>query len=286
MRHPIIVSLCLTGAVALSACDKSGEAEVERAIQDVNAIDESNMSDIMLTVSDPNEAVAYFRRTAAQNPDRIDIKRGLAQSLVRARQPQEAATVWREVIAHPEATDDDRVELADALIRDNQWDEADKVLDAVPPTFETFKRYRLEAMIADSNEEWEKSDSFYETAVGLTTRPGGVLNNWGYSMLTRGNYAEAERLFLRAITFDRELFTAKNNLVLARGAQGNYDMPVIEMTQIERAQLLHTIALAAIKRGDVTTGRGLLKEAIDTHPQHFEAATRSLRALEDNVTNG
>ena len=55
--------------------------------------------------------------------------------------------------------------------------------------------------------------------------------------------------------------------------------------QIERAQLLYTVALAAIKQGDVATGRGLLKEAIDTHPQHFEAASRSLKALEANVTN-
>jgi hypothetical protein len=60
---------------------------------------------------------------------------------------------------------------------------------------------------------------------------------------------------------------------------------VVPMTQIERAQLLHTLALAAIKQNDVTTGKGLLREAIDTHPQHFEEAVRSLRALEDNVTN-
>jgi hypothetical protein len=30
----------------------------------------------------------------------------------------------------------------------------------------------------------------------------------------------------------------------------------------------------------VQTGKTLLREAIDTHPQHFEYAVRSLRALE------
>jgi Flp pilus assembly protein TadD len=112
-----------------------------------------------------------------------------------------------------------------------------------------------------------------------------VLNNWGFSKLTRGDYSGAERLFTDALRNDNELFTAKNNLVLARGAQRNYDLPVIPMTQIERAQLLHTLALTAIKQNDLTIGRGLLGEAIETHPQHFEAAVRSLRALEDNVTN-
>ncbi|MCP5036604.1 MAG: hypothetical protein GY945_03275, partial [Rhodobacteraceae bacterium] len=147
-------------------------------------------------------------------------------------------------------------------------------------------RDRLEAMVADSNQEWQKADSVYEIAVGLTTKPSSVLNNWGYSKLTRGDYPGAETLFSEALTFDRNLFTAKNNLVLARAAQRQYDMPVITMTQVERAQLLHTAALSAIKQGDVSIGKALLKEAIATHPQHFEAAVRALSALEDNVSNG
>ena len=34
-------------------------------------------------------------------------------------------------------------------------------------------------MVADSKKDWKKADSFYETAVGLTTTPSGTLNNWG-----------------------------------------------------------------------------------------------------------
>ncbi len=286
MRQKIFVSLIAGGVLALSACQKAADTEVERAIQDLNVIDESNLNDVMLNASDPEEAVAYFARTAAANPDRIDVKRGLAASLVRAGRPAEAVTAWQDVIAHPDTTADDSVNLADALIRNNEWQEAEAILDAVPPTHETYKRYRLEAMVADSNEEWERADSFYETAAGLTTTPAGVYNNWGYSMLTRGNFGEAEQLFVRALQSDRNLFTAKNNLVLARSAQGNYELPVVSMSQTERAMLLHTMALSAIKRGDVNIGRGLLQEAIDTHPQHFEAAVRSLRALESNVQPG
>ena len=286
MRHSRIVILCLAGAAALSACEQTDTAtEVDRALRGVNVIDESNLNDIMLSAADPEEAVAYFRRTLAQDPGRLDIRRGLAKALIRARKATEAAGVWEKVVADPEATEADRVDYADALIRIGKWDEAEQVLDSVPPTHETFKRYRLEAMIADSNEEWDKADSFYEIAVDLTTRPSGVLNNWGYSKRTRGDYAEAERLFAEALKYDSDLFTAKNNLVLARAAQRNYTLPIVPMTQIERAQLLHTMALAAIKQGDVITGKGLLKEAIDTHPQYFEAAVRALRALENNVTN-
>ena len=285
MRQPILTILCLGGAVALSACNKNSDADVQRAVKAVNVIDESNLNDIMLTVGDPNEAVAYFQKASTENPDRIDLKRGLAKSLIRAARPTEAIGVWDQIAASPEGTNEDRVELADALIRANEWDRAKAELNKVPPTHETFLRYRLEAMVADSTKDWKKADSFYETAAGLTTKPAGVLNNWGFSKLSRKDFPGAEKLFLEAITYDPNLFTTKNNLVLARGAQRKYDLPVIKMTQQERAQLLHTLALTAIKQGDVNVGKGLLQQAIDTSPQHFEAATSALAALDANVQN-
>lgn len=285
MRQTSLISLALTGALALSACQKSADGEVSRAMASVNAVDENGLSDIMLTVADPNEAVNYFKRASKDNPKRIDLKRGLALSLVRAKKNTEAVAAWRAVVKHEDSTLDDKVDFADALLRNGDWKEAEATLDGIPPTHETYKRYRLEAMVADSNKEWKKADSFYETAVALTTKPSGVLNNWGYSKLSRGDYGGAEKLFVEAIQYDPELFTAKNNLVLARGAQRNYQLPLVQMTQVERAQLLHTAALAAVKQGDVETGKGLLQEAIDAHPQHFEEAVRSLRALENNVTN-
>ena len=283
MRHPFILAACIAGATVVSGCgDTSGDNTVSRAFQDVNVIDETNLNDVMLTVADPNEAVNYFSRTAQESPDRIDIQRGLAKSLVRAKRYSEAAGVWAKTVKMEGATPDDSVDYADALIRSGDWAKAEKTLDTVPPTHETYNRYRLEAIVADSKQEWEKADSFYEIAIGLTMQPASVMNNWGYSKLTRGEYKAAERLFGDAIRQDPTLFTAKNNLVLARGAQREYSLPPIEMDQTERAQLLHTLALSAIKKGDVETGKGLLQDAISTHPQHFETAVRSLRALENS----
>ena len=283
MRQTGLIALCLSGTVALMGCGGNSDAQVNRALKDVNVIDESNLNDIMLTVGDPNEAVSYFQKTAAANPERMDLKRGLAKSLVRAQKPKEAASVWAQVVASPEGTNDDRVELAEAFLRANDWTAAEAELNKIPPTHETYLRYKLEAMIADSKKDWKKADSFYEIAVGLTPKPSGVYNNWGYSKLTRGDYPGAEKMFQDALTYEPTLFTAKNNLVLARGAQRNYELPVVQMTQTERAQLLYTMALTAIKQGDVSLGKGLLQEAVDTHPQHFEEAARSLAALDTNV---
>lgn len=284
MRQKPILFLCISGALALSACG-SQDAEVERAMETVNAIDEHNLGNLMLNSTNTADAVEYFRRSSAENPERIDLQRGLATALVKNQQYVEAQTVWAKVVAHPEAEHTDHMSHAEALIRTGEFERAGQALSNVPPTIETYDRYRLEAIVADSQSKWKKADSFYEVALGLTTQPASVLNNWGFSKLSRGDNQGAERLFSEALTYKPDMFTAKNNLVLARGAQRKYQLPIVRMTQVERAQLLHTLGLAAIKQGDVEIGKGLLREAIESHPRHFEAAVRSLRALDDKVIN-
>ncbi|TMV07706.1 tetratricopeptide repeat protein [Ruegeria sediminis] len=281
MRQPILIPTVIACGLVLSACAKKEEEAVERAFQEVNVIDETNLNDVMLSSANPNEAVTYFQRATSENPDRADLQRGLAISLTRAKRNTEAVAAWSKLNSMSGTTVQDKVNMADALVRNGEWKRAEEVLNSIPPTLETYERYRLEAIVADAKKDWKRADTFYETAIGLTTRPAGVMNNWGYSKLTRGQYAEAEKLFTEAIRQDGSLYTAKNNLVLARSAQGNYSMPVIPMSQVERAQLLNTMAISAVKQGDVSTAKNLFRDAIETHPQYFEEAVRSLAALEE-----
>ncbi|UWQ22913.1 lipopolysaccharide assembly protein LapB [Jannaschia sp. W003] len=277
MRQTILTGLLLGGSLALSACTGGVGGDVNKALSGLD--EEGGIREVMLSVAEPGEAVAYFQNRLGKDPGNAEHARDLARSLVRAGRSTEAVLAWRKVLAHEDAGPEDQVELADALIRTSEWREAKTTLDGVPPSHRTFQRYRLEAMVADSTRDWTRADSFYETAVDLTTRPAGVLNNWGYSKLTRGDAPGAERLFTEAITHDAGLFTAKNNLVLARATRRVYALPAVPVSQEERAQLLHTAALAAIKQGDADIGRNLLEDAIDTHPRHFEPAVRALEAL-------
>ena len=278
-QFPLVLAIAVTPV--LTACNSIKTTKgAKRAIDSVDAVDQTNISEIMLAMGEPAEAVAYFQKASAEKPDRIDLKRGLGKSLLRAGRAAEAVQVWTNITARPDATNEDRTSLAEALIRANDWPRATQILAQIPPTYESFDRYRLEAMVADSRKDWGKADSFYEIAAGLTTKPAPILNNWGFSKLTRGKAAEAEPLFLQAISYDDTLFAAKNNLVLARAAQRKYDLPVINMSQTERSQLYYTAGLAAVKQGDIQTGKQLLQQAIDTNPQYFEAAQRSLAALQ------
>ncbi|SFI88405.1 tetratricopeptide repeat protein [Jannaschia pohangensis] len=277
MRHPVFIALLLGGAFVLSACNS--QTDVSRAVSSAANAEADSIREIMLNVAEPREAVAYFQRQVEIEPDEVRHQRDLAASLIRGGRNAEGVLAWQKIVDRDDSTNEDRVQLAGAMIRSSDWAAAKIVLDSIPPTHETYERYRLEAVVADSNRQWDRADSFYQTAVDLTTRPAGVLNNWGYSKLTRGDTPGAEKLFIEAITYDQNLFTAKNNLVLARAARRTYTLPSVPMTQVERAQLLHTAGLAAIKQGDTDIGRNLLEDAIATHPRHFEAAVRSLQAL-------
>ena len=277
MTKSILFSVLVSSAVLISACNVTDQEVDQKKV--VGVVDETNLNDIMLTVADPNQAVNYFRNAVVEDPTRNDLKRNLAKSLVRAKRSQEAVEIYKQLDTANELAAQDRVDYAEALVRSSNWKDAKIQLDRVPPTLETFQRYRLEALVADSQKQWQKSDSFYQTAVGLTTKPANVLNNWGFSKLTRKDYKGAEALFVRAITSDSKIFTAKNNLVLSRASRKVYTLPVIPMTQTERAELTYTAALAAIKHGDKQTGRNLLEKAIELHPRHFEAAIRSLKGL-------
>lgn len=272
-----VAMIFLVGCEAMSPGKPTLEGEID-------VIEATQQTDIMLTLAEPEEAVRYFRRKMAEKPDDVTFVRGLAISLNRAKRPEEAALVYKRLVDGGNATSEDRLTFAETLIKTGSLEDAETQLKAIPPTVETYKRYLLEAIVADNNKDWERSDSFYETARGLTTRPAPVLNNWGMSKLARGNVTEASDLFQEAITFDPEMFSAKNNLVTARARQRNYKMPVIPMTESEEAQLIYNVGIIAVRQNDLDVARGLFELAIETHPQHFQEASDALASLDGSVT--
>lgn len=274
IKKNIISTMAL--AIALTGCSHPTDEEKNAELGLLNAIDATGLSDVMLNLADPDEAVAFFRRSLSENPEDVGVMRNLALALVRARKYDESALAFEQLIDTGQATSEDRLAYADSLVRNGAWDSARSQLDLIPPTLESFRRYFLEALIADHNKEWAKADRFYDVARGLTTRPAQVLNNWGISKGNRGNRADAEKLFKQAISADPTLFAAKNNLVISRAKRKIYQLPIMPTTDIERAILYYNIAREAIDNGDKDIALGLLDTAIDTHPQHFEPAV-SLR---------
>jgi Flp pilus assembly protein TadD len=269
-------------AMGLSACESVSDKEDPLA---ESIIDEANLNDLMLTAADPSDAALYFEQSLAREPDRADFRRGLAVSLSRAKRYNEAARVFQELITLDQDQPTDRLEYAFVAMRLDRWDDVRTLSQSFPDGLQTPRRYSIDAMVADQDNDWAAADAAYAQAEKLSSRPAAVLNNWGVSQMARGDLSTAAATFERAISFDASLFKAKNNLAIARGLQGYYTLPFVPLTGEERAVLLNNLGIIAMRQGEEKIARGLFAAAVDAHPQHYANAAAYLSALEATVQN-
>ena len=274
--------IAATMAALLSACQSIAD---KKDPIPPSVVDAANLSELLLAAGDPEESIVYFQRALAEEPNRADFRRGLAISMARAKRYPESARIYQEMIALGQAEPADRMEYALVAARLDRWDDVRSVISELPTGLNHYRRHMLEAMLADHDQNWAAADAAYARAETLTTNPASVLNNWGVSMMSRGNLPQAEATFQRALSFNSRLFNAKNNLAIVRGLQGNYELPVIPMTEKEKAIILNNLGLIALRKGEQGIARGLFAAAVDAHPQHYGAAADRLAALEGVIEN-
>jgi len=267
-------------AIALAGCESVSERPDPLA---ANVIDEANLSGLMLTANDPNDAVAYFQKALSDSPDRADLRRGLALSLSRAKRYNEAARVFQELMTLGQDEATDRMEYAFVAIKLDRWEDVNVLSRSLPAGLQTPRRHLLDAMVADQQGQWEVADASYAKAEKLSSNPATILNNWGVSQMARGDLTAAAKTFDRAVAYDPRLFNAKNNLAIARALQGEYTLPIVPLTDEERAILLNNVGIIALRKGDERVARGLFAAAVEIHPRHYQAAADRLAALENNV---
>jgi Flp pilus assembly protein TadD len=272
----------LAAAIGLSACESVSEKQDPLAD---SIVDEANLNDLMLTANDPSDAANYFAKSLAREPDRADFRRGLALSLTRANRNNEAARVFQELITLNQDQPSDRLEYAFVAIKLDRWDDVKTLSRSFPDGLQTPRRYVVDAMVADQDGDWATADAAYARAEKLSARPAAVLNNWGVSQMARGDLAAAASTFSRAVSFDTRLFSAKNNLAIVRGLRREYNLPLVPLSDEEKAILLNNLGIIAMRQGDERIARGLFAAAVDTHPQHYAGASDRLAALEAIVQN-
>lgn len=272
--------LLAAAALTLAACESVSQRPDPLAN---SVIDEANLNELMLRAGDPEDAVTYFREALAKEPDRTDFRRGLAHSMVRAKQFHEAARVFQELVTLGQDEPLDRLEYAFVTIRLDRWDEAKTLASTIPEGLQTPRRHLLDAMVADHDSDWTTADAAYARAERMSPRPAKILNNWGVSQMARGDLREATRTFERAVSYDSRLFSAKNNLAIVRGLQGEFTLPLVPLTDEEKAVLLNNLGIIAMRQGEERMAKGLFAAAVDLHPQHYGGAADKLAALEANV---
>ena len=269
-------------AMGLAACVSVSD-KVDPLAESI--IDEADLNDLMLTAADPSDAAEYFQQALTREPDRADFRRGLAISLSRAKRYKEAARVFQELIALDQDKPVDRLEYAIVAMKLDRWEDVRTLSQSLPDGLQTPRRYAIDAMLADQDNDWAAADEAYARAEELSARPAAVLNNWGASQMSRGDLSVAAKTFERAISFDARLFRAKNNLAIVRGLQGHYALPLVPLNDAERAVLLNNLGIIAMRQGEEKIARGLFAAAVDSHPQYYSGAADKLAALEAVVLN-
>jgi len=275
VRSAIAAGFLASMIFALAGCTATRPDDVTG-----NIIDDARIENLLLSAGDPGDAVRYFEKALEQSPGRAEFRRGLALSFSRAGRHAEAAETYRELIARNQATPEDRLDYAAVMARLGHWDEVNTVIAGLPEQMATVRRRLIEAMAADHLGDWERADAAYAAAEAEASAPARVLNNWGVSLMARGDFALAEATFTRALSHDPQLFNAKNNLAMARGLQGNFRPPSIPMSETERAYVLNNLGMIAMQKGQGDIARGLLAAAIEAHPQHYTEAASRLDALD------
>lgn len=273
----------MVAALVLAGCAESVNRRPDPLGQ--NVIDDAGLSNLLLQAGDADQAVNYFATASAQEPERADLRRGLAISLNRAGRYPEAGRVYSELDALGQATPVDNLEHAFVAVKLQQFAEADEIDQRLPSGLNTARRHLLSAILADNRQDWDSADSAYSRAELLTDQPAKVFNNWGVSKMARGDLEAAEKMFARSLSYDARLFSAKNNLAISRGLQGKYQLPIVPMTDREKATILNNLGIIAARQNQVQIAKGLFAAAVDSHPQHYEAAARRLASLETSVEN-
>ncbi|MEO0822875.1 MAG: tetratricopeptide repeat protein [Pseudomonadota bacterium] len=277
-----IMAACITAALT-AGCTESIKEKEDPLAGDI--IDEVNLSQLMLTVGDPKSAVSYFEKAMAREPERADFRRNLARSYAKAQRFPEASRTYQELMALQQDEPSDRLDYAYVAIRLDRWDDATALAGSLPESLDTPRRHLLDAMVADHTKDWETADAAYARAEQQSPNPAETLNNWGVSLMSRGELAEASKTFEKAVSYDSRLFSAKNNLAISRGLRGDYRIPVVPMTEEERAIIYHNLGVIALRKGDTRTARGLFAAAVDHHPRHYQQAADRLAQLDGAILN-
>jgi len=156
-------------------------------------------------------------------------------------------------------------------------DEAVKVLQiAVAADPSAWRAWNALGTEYDRRHDWQDADAAYEHAM---TASGGnplVLNNRGFSRLTQNRLDDATADFVAALDKKPDFVPARNNLRLAIAMKGDYQRAVSGAGASERAAILNNAGFVAMLRGDYSTAKNLLGEAMKAKGQYYSMAAANL----------
>jgi Flp pilus assembly protein TadD len=134
--------------------------------------------------------------------------------------------------------------------------------------------------IYDHDEQWSKADNAYARALQLAPDEPTAYNNYGLSLMARGELSKASSMFKKAMRLDAGLSPVPTNRRLALALDGRYEEALSGVDHRVRPIALNDVGYAAIMREDYPAARVFLLQAIEESPSYLEAAHANLRYLD------
>jgi Flp pilus assembly protein TadD len=154
---------------------------------------------------------------------------------------------------------------------------------AVAPDGASWRAWDARGVLADFKQDWATADESYARAHKLAPDNAQVLNNQGWSMLLRGDWAGAIPLFEKAAAIDGKSSRVVNNLELAKSALAA-DLPNRRDGESDEdwAARLNDAGVAAEMLGQTKRAVAAFTQALDASPVWYDRASNNLKAVSKN----
>lgn len=159
-------------------------------------------------------------------------------------------------------------------------DDALPVLEAaVSLNPNAWRAWNTLGVIYDRRHDWAKADVAYDHAMTASNGSPLVLNNRGFSHLSQGRLDDAAGDFVAALQKKPDFSSARNNLRLTIAMKGDYARATEGASATDRPSILNNAGFAAMARGDYSTAKNLLGQAIQAKGEYYSVAAANLETV-------
>ena len=222
-RQSFFLTILLAGALVLAGCSAQGPKRVNgELVFDADSL--VNMADSFAKTGDYGNALRLYRRAAAENPEHLDAKLGLARTYRVLGAAEASVAVYQSVLELDPGNAEAQLGISQLLIRQNKPEEAlDYLSQITGPMMQDYRYYNIRGLAHDLKGDHEQAQLTYGT--GLNHDPDNIslLNNLGLSFAIEGQFAPAIRILSKAANLDVNNKTALQNLVMAYALSGEQD---------------------------------------------------------------
>jgi Flp pilus assembly protein TadD len=230
------------------------------------------------------EAKLMIGRAVAAGIGGIPIERLIADLAFASHRYEEALSAYKRLAASPAKRPSDCENGAVAALELGRITDAKPLVEcAVEPANASWRAWNARGVLSDMTQDWAAADDAYARAHQLAPSEARIVNNQGWSMLLRGDWAASIPYFEQATALDGKSDRTANNLELAKGALAA-DLPQRRAGESDRewAARLNDAGVAAELLGEKRRAIAAFTQALEASPTWYGRASNNLKAVSGN----